>query len=202
MRLIDIAFIVQLFTLFVNAAKRNYYDVLGVKSDASTAQIKKAFRNLALKYHPDRNSDPNAQEKFREIAEAYEVLADEQKRRNYDMGGWSQQQQHAQNFDFDAFTREFRESMNIHRRGYQDAHWQKTRGHSLFDDLWEDFDIFSSFGDFGSAGNLDGFGDTYFGSFHSNPASVYMKETNQGGQRCQTVTKKTGNMITTQTICY
>ncbi|MCP9260238.1 Chaperone protein DnaJ [Dirofilaria immitis] len=189
MRLIDAAFIVQLFTLFTSAAK-DYYDVLGVKRDASTAQIKKAFRNLALKYHPDRNSEPGAQEKFREIAEAYEVLADEQKRQEYDMGGWSQQQQHAQNFDFDAFMREFRESMNIHRRGHQDAHWQKT--HGLFDDFWDDFNMFSSFSDFGNSGNLDGSDDMYFGDFHSNPAS--MTEMSNGDE-------KTGNTITTQTIC-
>lgn len=67
MRLLDIAFIVQSFILIIDAA-RDYYEVLGVKRDASTAQIKKAFRNLALKYHPDRNSDPSAHEKFREIA--------------------------------------------------------------------------------------------------------------------------------------
>ncbi|EFO18760.2 DnaJ protein [Loa loa] len=206
MRLIDIAFTVQSLILFVDAAQ-DYYEVLGVKRDASTAQIKKAFRNLALKYHPDRNSDPNAHEKFREIAAAYEILADEQKRRNYDAGGWSndQQQQHAQNFDFDAFMREFRESMNIHQRSHQyahsKAHWQGTHGHSLFDDLWEGFDMFPSFSGFGSTGNFDGSDGIYFGDFPSNPASVYMKETNQGGQRCKTVTKKTGNMMTTQTIC-
>ncbi|EJW79184.1 chaperone DnaJ, partial [Wuchereria bancrofti] len=85
MRSTDVAFILHLFMFFVNAA-RDYYEILGVKRDASTAQIKKAFRNLALKYHPDRNSDPNAHEKFREIAAAYEILADEQKRRNYDAG--------------------------------------------------------------------------------------------------------------------
>ncbi|CAG9536146.1 unnamed protein product [Cercopithifilaria johnstoni] len=206
MRLLDIAFIVQLFILFINAA-RDFYEVLGVKRDASTAQIKKAFRNLALKYHPDRSNDPNAHEKFREIAEAYEILADEQKRREYDAGGWSydQQQQHAHDFDFDSFMREFQESMNIHRRSHEDvhrkAHWKATHGRSLFDDLWDGFDMFPSFGDFGSIGNVDGFDGIHFGHFQSNPASMYMKATNQGGQRCQTVTKKTGNMMTTQTIC-
>uniref|UniRef100_A0A0R3RLN7 DnaJ homolog subfamily B member 9 n=1 Tax=Elaeophora elaphi TaxID=1147741 RepID=A0A0R3RLN7_9BILA len=190
MWLIGIAFVMQSFISFMNAA-RDYYEVLGVKHDASTAQIKKAFRNLALKYHPDRNSDPNAHEKFREIAAAYEILADEQKRRDYDAGGWSygQQQQHAQNFDFDSFMREFRESMNIHRRNHKrehskthwNAHWQATRGQSLFDDLWEGFDMFPSFDDVESTENLDGFGGLHFGDFHSNSASMYMRETNQGG---------------------
>ncbi|KAL3998760.1 DnaJ domain family protein [Acanthocheilonema viteae] len=206
MRLLHIAFIVQSFALFVNAAK-DYYEVLGVKRGASTAQIKKAFRNLALKYHPDRNKDPSAHEKFREIAAAYEILADERKRRDYDAGGWSddRQQQHAQSFDFDSFMREFQESMNIHRRSHDGTHWkthwQGTHGRSLFDDLWEGFDMFSSFGDFRNTGSSDGFGEIHFGDFQSHPAAMYMKETNQRGQRCKTVTKKTGNMMTTQTIC-
>lgn len=67
MWLIHITFILHLFVLLVNAAK-DYYEVLGVKRDATTAEIKKAFRNLALKHHPDRNSEPDAHEKFREIA--------------------------------------------------------------------------------------------------------------------------------------
>uniref|UniRef100_A0A915PUT2 DnaJ homolog subfamily B member 9 n=1 Tax=Setaria digitata TaxID=48799 RepID=A0A915PUT2_9BILA len=210
MRLVDIAVLLQFLTLFVDAAK-DYYELLGVKRDASTAQIKKAFRNLALKYHPDRNSDPGAHEKFREIAAAYEVLGDEQKRRNYDTGGWSfdQQQQHAQNFDFDAFMRQFQESMNIHRRGHEDvhsnAHWdayqKATHGRGLFDDLWEGFDAFSSFDNFESIGNFGRFDETPFGNFHTNAASMYMRETNEGGQRCQTVTKKTGNIMTTHTVC-
>ncbi|VIO99828.1 DnaJ protein, putative [Brugia malayi] len=206
MRSTDVAFILHLFMLFVNAA-RDYYEVLGVKRDASTAQIKKAFRNLALKYHPDRNSDPNAHEKFREIAAAYEILADEQKRRNYDAGGWSydQQQQHAQNFDFDTFMHNFQESMNIHRKTHEDAHFKSHfdahwHGHSLFDDLWEGFDMFPSFSGFGSTGDLGGIDGLHFGDFQ-NPASMYMKETSQGGQKCKTVTKKTGNVMTTQTIC-
>lgn len=49
--------------------KKNFYDILGVKKTASTADIKKAFRNLALKYHPDKNPDKNAEAKFREIVE-------------------------------------------------------------------------------------------------------------------------------------
>jgi DnaJ-class molecular chaperone len=64
----------------------NYYEVLGVSQDASQDEIKKSFRNLALKYHPDknRNSDESKQ-KFMKIIEAYEVLSDEQSRKNYDI---------------------------------------------------------------------------------------------------------------------
>ncbi|MBO4544011.1 MAG: molecular chaperone DnaJ [Bacteroidales bacterium] len=68
--------------------KRDYYEVLGVQKDASAEDIKKAYRQLALKYHPDRNpGDKNAEEKFKEAAEAYEVLSDPQKRSRYDQFG-------------------------------------------------------------------------------------------------------------------
>ena len=65
--------------------KKDYYNVLGVKSDASRDEIKKAYRKLALKYHPDRNkSDSSAEQKFKEITEAYEILSDSNKREMYD----------------------------------------------------------------------------------------------------------------------
>lgn len=61
--------LVGLFVCVVQAASGNYYDALGVKKDATKAEIKKAFRNLALKYHPDKNPGKDAEVKFREIAE-------------------------------------------------------------------------------------------------------------------------------------
>ena len=64
---------------------RDYYEILGVDKSASAADIKKAYRRLAMKYHPDRNNgDKEAEAKFKEIGEAYEVLGDEQKRAAYD----------------------------------------------------------------------------------------------------------------------
>ena len=65
---------------------KDYYRILGVNKDASAQDIKKAFRQLALRYHPDRNPGDvkEAEEKFKEINEAYEVLGDEQKKRHYD----------------------------------------------------------------------------------------------------------------------
>ncbi|MGI5058168.1 molecular chaperone DnaJ [Treponema pectinovorum] len=72
------------------AAKRDYYEVLGVKKDASSDDIKKAYRKLAVKYHPDRNpGNKEAEEKFKEATEAYEILSDEQKRPIYDQYGFA-----------------------------------------------------------------------------------------------------------------
>jgi molecular chaperone DnaJ len=67
--------------------KRDYYEVLGVNKNASKSEIKKAYRRLAMQYHPDRNKSPDAEEKFKEISEAYGVLIDDEKRRQYDMFG-------------------------------------------------------------------------------------------------------------------
>jgi molecular chaperone DnaJ len=67
--------------------QRDYYEVLGVPRDADARAIKDAFRSLALKYHPDRNKEPGAEERFKEIAAAYAVLSDPKKRAEYDAGG-------------------------------------------------------------------------------------------------------------------
>jgi molecular chaperone DnaJ len=69
------------------AVKRDYYEVLGVSRDANEGEIRKAFRQLAFKYHPDRNTDPDAADRFKELNEAYEVLSDTDKRYAYDRYG-------------------------------------------------------------------------------------------------------------------
>jgi len=69
------------------AEKRDYYETLGVSKTASQDEIKKAYRQLAKKYHPDVNKEPGAQEKFIEVQEAYDCLSDETKRSNYDRFG-------------------------------------------------------------------------------------------------------------------
>ena len=66
---------------------KDYYKILGVQRNASSDEIKKAYRKMALKYHPDKNKDKNAEEMFKDIAEAYEVLSDKEKREIYDRYG-------------------------------------------------------------------------------------------------------------------
>ncbi len=69
--------------------QRDYYEVLGVERDADAKTIKNAFRKLALKYHPDKNKSADAEERFKEIAEAYAILSDPKKRAQYDAGGFA-----------------------------------------------------------------------------------------------------------------
>ncbi|GAG56120.1 unnamed protein product, partial [marine sediment metagenome] len=68
-------------------SKRDYYEVLSVDRNATDEEIKRAFRKLAFKYHPDRNREDGTEEKFKEVNEAYEVLSDPDKRSAYDRFG-------------------------------------------------------------------------------------------------------------------
>lgn len=87
--------------------KRDYYEILGVSKDASESEIKSAFRKLAKKYHPDVSKEPDAAEKFKEAQEAYAVLSDAEKRRQYDQFGHAAFEQGgpggAGGFDFSGF---------------------------------------------------------------------------------------------------
>lgn len=95
-------------------SNNDYYKILGVKKNAGTEDIKKSYRKLAMKYHPDRNKDnKTAEEKFKEISEAYAVLSDAEKKKQYDMfGAEGFQQRYSQedifsSFDFSDIFREF-----------------------------------------------------------------------------------------------
>lgn len=208
-------FIAHLFAILIYLIEcRSYYDILGVKKDESTGGIKKAFRNLALKYHPDKvkNPDKKTEENFREIVAAYEVLSDPDKRKMYDMTGsntnGNQHHQHHRNnedFNFDDFFKNFDEAFKSHHENHQRAHrkahaeaMKKHHGfHFDFDDLFDDFAGFGGhdhidadgFGGFGS--DLHEAGDSYFSEF---------RET-KGGKNCKTVTKKEGNTVMTHTEC-
>ncbi len=112
---------------------RDYYEILGVKKEATQDQIKKAYRKLAKKYHPDTNpGDKKAEERFKEINEAYEVLGSEEKRKKYDQLG--NQFNFANGFDFDPS-----------HFGFNNMHYKyRTSGTGGFSDF---FDMF--FGDGG-----------------------------------------------------
>ena len=113
--------------------KRDYYEVLGVSKNADATEIKKAYRKLALKYHPDKNpGDKEAEEKFKEAAEAYDVLSNDDKRRRYDQFG------HA---------------------GMGGAGQGGFGGGMSMDDIFSQFgDIFGSFGGFSGFGGCGGGG--------------------------------------------
>src|SRR5438067_255172 len=105
------------------ASKRDYYEVLGLKRDASDRDIATAYRKLAVKFHPDSNpGDVEATEKFTEAAEAYEILSDREKRSRYDQFGHAGTDQFAHHFHdveevFDAFGDIFSEMFGMPRRG-------------------------------------------------------------------------------------
>ena len=67
--------------------KESLYSILGIQSDATENEIKKSYRKLAFKYHPDRNPDEESTEKFKKIAHSYSILSDPEKRKNYDQFG-------------------------------------------------------------------------------------------------------------------
>uniref|UniRef100_A0A5S6R4J7 DnaJ homolog subfamily B member 9 n=1 Tax=Trichuris muris TaxID=70415 RepID=A0A5S6R4J7_TRIMR len=180
------------------SAASDYYARLGVKRGASEQEIKRAFRKLALKYHPDRNKEPDAEAKFREIAEAYEVLSDPQKRKTYDMYGNAEQyQQYAGhsdgfNFDFTEFFRHFDDGFR-HSSGRKSSEDMFQAFGDLFDDPWEEFGGGSFFGDMRSA----------FGGAHDFDGSSNMFSFQFGaGSNCETITKRVGNTVTTTTRCH
>lgn len=123
----------------------NYYDILGVSKSSSQSEIKKAFRKKAMEYHPDRNQDnPQAEDKFKEVNEAYAVLSDDQKKQQYDMYG----------------------DRKFHQQYSSDDIFRGADFGSIFDDLGMNPDIFSSI--FGGGGG-GGFGGQAGGGFHRGP---------------------------------
>ncbi|CAG2179251.1 unnamed protein product, partial [Oppiella nova] len=114
---------------------KDYYSLLGVGRDASVRDIKKAFRKLAVKYHPDKNKAKDAEEKFQEIARAYEVLSDADKRRRYDQLGDDDDSLRSgggQHFNFNDFFKDFDQHFNYHSH-HDSHHQQQHHNHQHFD---------------------------------------------------------------------
>lgn len=123
---------------------KDYYKILGVNKQASQDEIKKAYRKLAVKYHPDKNpDDKSAEDKFKDVSEAYEVLKDPEKRKQYDTLGanWKQYQQQGNGFDWSQFGGGGGRS-HMHFEGDMGDMF----GNSGFSDFFEQF-----FGGFGGA---------------------------------------------------
>ncbi|XP_035497821.1 dnaJ homolog subfamily B member 9a isoform X1 [Scophthalmus maximus] len=191
-------------------AKKDYYDILGLPKDATERQIKKAFHRLAMKYHPDKNRHQDAEVRFREIAEAYETLSDETRRREYNQFG-------------DASVYFTGETQGHRRRAQQPFSFS-------FDDLFKDFDIYSqnrhdrhrrhsdepsrthkeshsrhkrhSQGGFGTGIFDDMFEDIErMFTFDRHPKQSENRFHSASKQHCKTVTERRGNMVTTYTDC-
>ena len=132
------------------AAKRDYYDVLGVSRDADAATIKKAYRKLAKKYHPDTNEgNADAEQKFKEVTEAYEVLSDPEKKKLYDQFGHAAFDQNAQGAgagqgygNFHGFGGQSGPN------GYREYHFESGNMDDIFGDIFGDMFHGSGFGGF------------------------------------------------------
>jgi len=193
-------------TICMTVGDQDYYKVLGLEKGATEKEIKKAFRSLALKYHPDKSKDPDAVNKFRSVAEAYEVLRDPERRKQYESMG--------------------------HQGFYSNTGYQPNTDD--FKDLFKDFeDLFKEFGpmeDFFKQhfaqhkiqtemhGGTFNFGsDIDFGDMLDTEENVNLHDHlhNHGadllknmpgtegadGKKCKTITKKVGNSVTTYTQC-
>ena len=136
------------------AAKRDYYDVLGVSRDADASTIKKAYRKLAKKYHPDTNQgNAQAEQMFKEVNEAYDVLGDPEKKKMYDQFGHAAFDQNAQGAGqgFSGFG-----GFGGQNGGYREFHFEGGNMDDIFGDL---------FGDMFHGGGSKNKGG--FGGFHS-----------------------------------
>ena len=98
---------------------KNFYDILQVNKNSTKEEIKKSYKKLALQYHPDKNKDENSIDKFKEIAEAYATLGDDDKRKNYDMFGSSDE-----NFSGDPFSA-FNDIFNQHMSSFMNMNYEK-----------------------------------------------------------------------------
>lgn len=138
----------------------DYYSVLGISKNATQEEIKKAYRNLAFKYHPDRNPDnKEAEEKFKKISEAYDVLGDEKKRAEYDRFGSAGSSYSSRNSY----------QQNYYQNGYQNYYQRQTYSDpfSSEDSFWQWFN--------GSAGQNSGKNTNYYYEYNNSRQSYTKK---------------------------
>ncbi|XP_054609241.1 dnaJ homolog subfamily B member 9-like [Dunckerocampus dactyliophorus] len=192
-------------------AKRDYYDILGVPKDASERHIKKAFHKLALKYHPDRNKGPDAEARFREIAEAYETLSDDKRRREYDQfghgpssgaghggsGGNYNFRQHYQSFNFDDIFKDFdlfgqQQQQHFHSHHHQ-AHQKRFFRNAPGSEQQQRRPF--------RGGLFDDMFEDLEKMFSFNAHRTESRFQGSAKQHCRTVTQRKGNMVTTFTDC-
>jgi len=197
-----------LISLFLMASieAKNYYKILGLKKSASEKEIKKAFREKAKLYHPDKNDSPDAEAEFRELVEAYEILTDEKKRQSYDGHGGNTgsfkfnegTRANNHNFNFDDLFKQFENDIFGDMKGHYATHFgnhfsahaesvHQAGGAFSFDDMFENDEFFKDFGM--NTGNGGG------AKMHHTTVKSSHK------QHCHTVTKQVNNMVTTYTHC-
>ncbi|TRY57845.1 hypothetical protein DNTS_017645 [Danionella cerebrum] len=190
-------------------AEKDFYEILGVPKDASERQIKKSFHKLAMRFHPDKNKSPDAEAKFREIAEAYETLSDDSRRKEYDqMRSSPFSREHPQanrehfhqpfSFNFDDIFRDsnvFGQSPHAHSQRHFRSHFQaqdeaQSRHRRHFK---------SSFGGAGFDDMFENMEKMF--SFNQQHTQTHSSLKGSSRQHCRTVTQRRGNMVTTYTEC-
>ena len=195
-------------------AKRDYYDVLGVSRSASASEIKKAYRKLAKKYHPDTNAgNKEAEQKFKEVTEAYNVLSDEEKKKMYDQFGHAAFDGSASNGAYQGNAGNYGSGFGGSYSGaYQDAngayheyHFNSSDMGYIFDDMFGNIfhgdESGKGFGSFrsGSTGGFKGFGSggsKGFGGFGNNGSQGF------GGQYYQNAPQKGSDIHADVTVGF
>lgn len=165
---------------------KDYYDILGVGRNATADEIKRAYRKLAVQYHPDRNKDADAHEKFSGIGEAYEVLGDPEKRSKYDQLGasWKSGQEFRPPPGFEGFAFKTGQGGGFSGGNVNDffeaLFGQRSRGASVFEDLFAGGDMN---GQFGGAATMPRHGHD-----HEAEITLSLEEAFHGGSRSITLT--------------
>lgn len=216
------------FVAASNEVNQDYYEILGVKKDATKHEIHKAFRQLAKKYHPDKNKEEGAQEEFMKAFKAYETLSNEDKRKEYDekskssngsFNGWHTNSA-MNDFDIHDFFKQYEDQFLRHSQHYEDHIHHHQGSHQGFsfhgvnlDDLFHDIDedefhsgnqhMYPSDGHFGDGASFFGshFPSHLHDSFHQQQHHQNVHSSKRAGYSCQTVTKQVNGVVMTQTSC-